>query len=146
MYDHTRPPHIPVTDIYRLLNFVRAACQNCGGGILSRQSPRATSSTTATEEEGCLNVKGGHRGGEGWKPEGRAPPSRDSNWPKLGVSVLTCGHGNSSIIGGISGHGDSVGQRKQHYPDVSETNGCGEGGRKQNDLKTDMTEPTWGRL
>lgn len=82
----------------------------------------------------------------GGNREGRAPSSRDSNWPKLGVSVLTCSHGNSSIVGGISGHGDSVGQRKQHYHDVSETNGCCEGGKKQNDLKTDMTEPTWAWL
>lgn len=61
LYDHTRPPHIPATDIYRLLNFVLAACQNRGGGTLSRQSPGAIFLTTATEEEGCVNVKGEHR-------------------------------------------------------------------------------------
>lgn len=29
-YDHTRQPHIPASDIYRLLNFVPGACQNSG--------------------------------------------------------------------------------------------------------------------
>lgn len=82
-----------------------------------------------TEEEG--GEPGRRR--RGVNQEGGAPSSRDSNWPKLGVSVLTCRHGNSSIIGGISVQGVSVGQRKENYHDVSETNGRGEEGQKQND-------------
>lgn len=59
-YDHTRPPHIPATDIYWLLNFVPAACQNFGEEFLSS---RSSQNISFSNMEGLMGawwvVKGG---------------------------------------------------------------------------------------